>query len=148
LRTPDRRVFWLRAVTVSALLLFFFAAIPILTTAGRIPDYKVNILGKYLCFAIVALGIDLIWGYTGLLSLCQALFFALGGFAMGMHLRLPEGGGQPASPQSYLYGYTGDGLPWFWLPFRSGTFAVFAGLAVPGLIGGLFAFFILRKRVR
>ncbi len=73
---------------------FFFVAIPLLTMAGAVPDYKLNILGKYLCFGIVALGIDLVWGYTGLLSLCQALFFALGGYAMAMHLSLPQGGGQ------------------------------------------------------
>ena len=81
--------------------------IPLLVVAGIVADYKVNTLGQFLCFAIVALGVDLVWGYTGLLSLCQALFFALGGYAIGMFLSLPEGGGQYARPQCMSYAYYG-----------------------------------------
>ena len=123
---------------------------PLLNIAGKVPDYKVNILGQYLCFAIVALGVDLIWGYTGLLSLCQALFFALGGYLMGMHLSLPEGGGRYDYPQFMTFAYYGHGteLPWFWQPFRHFGFALFAGIAIPGLVATLFGFLILRSRVR
>jgi urea transport system permease protein len=150
MRRLDPRVMWLRIIAVAGLLLLFFIGIPLLAKRGIVPDDGVNFLGKFLCFGIVALGIDLIWGYTGLLSLCQALFFALGGYLMGMHLSLPEGGGRYDYPQFMTFAYYGHGtqLPWFWQPFRSGIFTVFAALAVPGLIGGLFGFFILRKRVR
>ena len=130
LRTPDPRLSWLRICTVGGVLALFFIVIPALTAKGIVADYKLNILGKYLCFAIVALGIDLIWGYTGLLSLCQALFFALGAYAMAMHLSLPEGGGQYDYPQFMTFAYYGHGkdLPWFWVPFRHFSFALIAGV--------------------
>src|SRR5512147_1440694 len=74
-------------------LIFLFMAVPLLSWYGLVDETHVNKLGRYLCFAIVALGIDLLWGYAGLLSLCQAFFFCLGGYAMAMHLSLPQGGG-------------------------------------------------------
>ena len=152
LRRPDPRVFVLRAVTISAILLFFFVAVPLLTARGQIQDYKVNVLGKYLCFAIVALGIDLVWGYTGLLSLCQALFFAVGAYAMGMHLSLKEGGGDVRSeynniPQFMFFNNLHE-LPLFWRPFSSLIFSVVGGLAISGAIAALLGFFVLRNRVR
>ena len=91
---------------------------------------KVNQLGRYLCFAIVALGIDLVWGYTGILSLCQAMFFCLGAYAMGMHLALhgPTDGANHDIPRC-LFVVSSDvggfALPWFWEPFR---------LALPDLV--------------
>src|SRR5665213_875045 len=152
LRAPDRRISWMRKGAIAILLLLFFVGIPLLNMAGAVPDYKLNILGKYLCFGIVALGIDLIWGYTGLLSLCQALFFALGGYAMAMHLSLKQGGGDVRPeynniPQFMFFNNVHD-LPGFWKPFASMPFAIVAGLAIPGLAAALFGFFILRSRVR
>jgi urea transport system permease protein len=146
----DPRVRRLRLVATIGVLSLFFLIIPGLNRAGVIPDYKLNVLGKYLCFAIVALGIDLIWGYAGLLSLCQALFFALGGYAMAMHLSLPEGGGVYEVPQflSYVYYGQDNPLPPFWRPFRSFAFAVAAGVFVPALVASVFGFFIFRSRVR
>jgi urea transport system permease protein len=141
----------LRIVTAVGVAALFFLVIPALNLGGVVPDYKLNFLGKYLCFAIVALGIDLIWGYTGLLSLCQALFFCLGGYAMAMHLSLPEGGGIYEVPQflSYVYyGRGGNPLPPFWRPFHSFTFAVAAGVFAPALVASVFGFFIFRSRVR
>ena len=92
-RMPDPRVYRLRQAMVIGILLIFVVLIPALNMLGVVGDYKLNLLGKYLCFAIAALGIDLIWGYTGMLSLVQALFFCIGGYAMAMHLSLPQGGG-------------------------------------------------------
>lgn len=142
-----RRLRIVMAVCVAAL---FFLVIPALNHAGVVPDYKLNFLGKYLCFAIVALGIDLIWGYTGLLSLGQALFFCLGGYAMAMHLSLPQGGGVYAVPQflSYVYYGQDNPLPPFWRPMQSFTFAVAAGIFIPALVASVFGFLIFRSRVR
>jgi len=150
MRMPDIRVMRLRIAAGAVVLLLFYVLVPLLNLAGKVPDYKVNILGQYLCYAIVALGVDLIWGYTGLLSLCQALFFALGAYAMAMHLSLPEGGGQYKIPQFMEFAYYGHGgeLPAFWKPFRHFTFALLAGIAIPGLFATLFGFLILRSRVR
>src|SRR5882724_11272016 len=150
MRMPDIRVMRMRMAAGVIVLLLFYALVPLLNIAGKVPDYKVNILGQYLCYAIVALGVDLIWGYTGLLSLCQALFFALGAYAMAMHLSLPEGGGQYKIPQFMEFAYYGHGgqLPAFWQPFRHFGFALFAGIAIPGLVATLFGFLILRSRVR
>jgi urea transport system permease protein len=138
-----------RAALVGVVGLFFLV-VPLLNYLGVVPDYKLNFLGKYLCFAIVALGIDLIWGYTGLLSLSQALFFCLGGYAMAMHLSLPQGGGIYDVPQflSYVYYGKDNPLPPFWRPFTSLPFAVAAGIFVPALVASVFGFFIFRSRVR
>ena len=147
---PHPRVRRLRIATAAAVAALFFVAIPGLNYAGVVPDYKLNFLGKYLCFAIVALGIDLIWGYAGLLSLCQALFFCLGGYAMAMHLSLPEGGGVYDVPQFLSYVYYGhdNPLPPFWRPMRSFAFATAAGIVVPATLASVFGFFIFRSRVR
>jgi len=71
--------------------LIFGIAAPVLNAMGLLSDTTLNLWGRYFCFAIAALGIDLIWGYTGILSLCQAFFFCLGGYAIGMHMLLKTG---------------------------------------------------------
>jgi urea transport system permease protein len=149
---PDPAVVWLRYYATGIVLALFFVVIPLLTLAGAIPDYKLNLLGKYLCFAIVGVGVGLIWGYTGLLSLCQALFFCLGGYAMAMHLSLKEGGGDVRPeynniPQFMFFNNVRE-LPWFWKPFTSMGFSIFAGLMLPCLVATVFGFFIFRSRVR
>ena len=151
-RLPDPRIYRLRQVTVIGILIVFIVLIPLLNVFGVVEDYKLNFLGKYLCFAIVALGIDLIWGYTGLLSLCQALFFCLGGYAMAMHLSLPQGGGDVRPeyhniPQFMFFNNVAE-LPGFWRPFAYMPVTVFLGLLIPGLIATVFGFFIFRSRVR
>lgn len=151
-RLPDPAVYKLRLFTTFGVLALFFLVIPGLNLAGKVPDYKVQILGKYLSFAVVALGIDLIWGYTGLLSLCQALFFCLGGYAMAMHLSLPQGGGDVRPeyndiPQFMFFNNLHE-LPAFWRPFGSLPFTLLAGVALPAIVAGVFGFFIFRSRVR
>ena len=124
---------------------------------------SVNNLGRYLCFAIVALSLDLIWGYGGMLCLCQFLFFSLGGYAMGMYLAHhggPEGiidannwGKIPACLFVVYPGQVGETqtqwtVPLFWKPFWSLPITLILGMLIPGLVAGLIGFFVFRSRVR
>ena len=101
-----------------------------------VSDFTLSVWGKYLCYALLAISVDLLWGYTGLLSLGQALFFALGGYMLGMHLMLMIGKlGQYKSDLPDFMVFLGHTfLPWFWRPFYSFPFAVLMVLLVPGLL--------------
>ena len=152
LAADQRRVNHLRLAVVIGVLAFFFLVVPGLALGGAIDASSLNRLGRYLAFALVAVGIDLVWGYTGMLSLCQALFFCLGGYCMGMHLCLAEGGGDVRQEfhniPAFFYFNDVTTLPLFWEPFRSRTFAIVAGLVLPAAFAGLFGFFIFRSRVK
>jgi urea transport system permease protein len=142
----------LRQKAILALLCVLFILVPALNLLGVIEPHNVNRLGRYLCFAIAALGIDLIWGYAGVLSLCHALFFCLGGYAMAMHLSLPQAGGDVRPeynniPQFFFFNNV-DTLPSWWAPFGSLPFALLAAIAIPAIVSGAFGFFIFRNRVR
>ena len=148
----DPAVARLRGRATIGLLLLLFVIVPALSLAGVIEPYTVNRLGRYLCFAIAAIGVDLIWGYAGVLSLCQALFFCIGGYAMAMHLSLPAGGGDVRPeynniPQFFFFNSV-ESLPLWWQPFASLPFALVAAVVVPALIAGFVGFFIFRGRVR
>ncbi|PZO17683.1 MAG: urea ABC transporter permease subunit UrtC [Leptolyngbya foveolarum] len=120
-----------------ALLLIFIA--PLLLN-----NFRMGLLGRFLSLSIVALGIDLIWGYTGMLSLGHGIFFALGGYAFAMFLQL-----QPdvAVPDFFsLYGVAE--LPWFWEPFRSFPFTLLAIVFIPALIAGILGYLVFRNRIR
>ncbi|MYK39072.1 MAG: urea ABC transporter permease subunit UrtC, partial [Gemmatimonadetes bacterium] len=78
-------------IVAGSLFAFFGVLVPLLNYLGLVADTTLNLWGRYFCFAIVALGMDLIWGFTGILSLCQAFFFCLGGYAIGMHMLLKTG---------------------------------------------------------
>jgi urea transport system permease protein len=103
-------------------------------SALHLSDYMLGLLGKFMCYAICALAIDLIWGYTGILSLGHGLFFALGGYVMGMYL-MREAAGPDALP-AFMGFLDWKELPWHWA--LSGSFAatVLLVFLVPGLIGG------------
>ena len=110
-----------------------------------IPAFRLRLIGRFLSLAIVALGIDLIWGYTGLLSLGHGIFFALGGYALAMHLNLqiPEG----QIPDFFtLYGV--QELPWVWLPFYSFPITILALIIVPGIVAGLIGYLVFRNRIK
>jgi len=115
-------------------------------SALHLSDYLVGLLGKFMCYAIVALAIDLIWGYTGILSLGHGLFFALGGYVMGMHL-MREAAGPGALP-AFMGFLDWKELPWHWA--LSGSFAATAVLVllVPGAIAGVFGYFAFRSRIK
>lgn len=145
LRTFRRR-------TALGVWLFLFAVIPALSWLGLVELTNVNKLGRYLCFAVVALGIDILWGYTGLLSLCQAFFFCMGGYAMAMHLSLPQGGGYVRPeyhniPQFFFFNNV-DTLPSWWEPFSSLSFSLVAAILIPAMIATVFGFSIFRSRVK
>ena len=120
-----------------ALLLIFIAPL-------FLSGFRMGLLGRFLSLSIVALGIDLIWGYTGMLSLGHGIFFALGGYAFAMYLQL-----QPdvALPEFFsLYGVSE--LPWFWEPFRSFPFTLLAIVFIPALIAGALGYLVFRNRIR
>jgi urea transport system permease protein len=136
----------------SGLLLAFILLllIPVLNWTGVVSDLNLSLLGRYLCFALVAIGIDLIWGYTGILSLCQALFFCLGGYCIGMHMLLKTGAqGVYGSALPDFMVWTGvTELPWFWKPFSSFPLTLFFGLFVPAVAAFIFGYFAFRSRIK
>lgn len=118
--------------------------------AGHVPTYLVALMGKYLCYAILAVALDLVWGYCGILSLGHGAFFALGGYAMGMHLmrQIGERGvyAHPVLPDFMVFlSYTE--LPWFWWGFDQFWFAALMAMAVPGALAFVLGWFAFRSRV-
>lgn len=116
----------------------------------HVPTYVVSLLGKYLCFAILAVSVDLIWGYCGLLSLGQGAFFALGGYAMGVYLVRQIGSrGVYANPElpDFMVFLNWAELPWYWWGFDHFSFAVAAVVIVPALLAFVFGWFAFRSRV-
>ena len=119
-------------------------------SAFHIPDYLVPLLGKYLCFAILALALDLAWGYCGILSLGHGAFFALGGYAMGMYLMRQIGSrGVYANPilPDFMVFLNWKELPWYWYGFDMFWFAAIMVMVVPGLLAFVFGWFAFRSRV-
>ena len=116
----------------------------------HIPNYLVGLLGKYLCFALLALSVDLIWGFCGILSLGHGAFFAIGGYAIGMHLMRvigPRGVyGDPVLPDFMVF-LNWTELPWFWLGFDMFWFSCLMVLAAPGLLAFMFGWFAFRSKV-
>lgn len=130
--------------------------LPILNAWGpesgflSVSSFQVSLWGKYITYAVMAMSLNLLWGYTGLLCLCQSLFFALGGYMMGMHLMLmigTRGAYKNVLPDFMVFlGYTE--LPAHWVPFYSFWFAVLAVLIVPGLVAFVFGFLAFRSRIK
>ncbi len=116
----------------------------------RIADFTLNLFGKFLAYAILALGIDLIWGYTGVLSLGHGVFFGLGAYAMGMHLMLEIGTKsvyRNVLPDFMVWNRVTE-LPLFWVPFYSVPFTLLAIVAVPAVVAFVFGYLTFRSRIR
>ena len=116
----------------------------------HVPGYLVPLLGKYLCYALLALALDLVWGYCGILSLGHGAFFALGGYAMGMYLMRQIGDrGVYANPllPDFMVFLNWSELPWYWYGFNHFAFAALMVLLVPGLLAFVFGWFAFRSRV-
>lgn len=146
-----------RAVLITILLLLALAILVPLSNLAlppgaplRVPDYAVGLLGKYLCYAMLALALDLVWGYCGILSLGHGAFFALGGYAMGMYLMRQIGSrgvyGHPVLPDFMVF-LNYKELPWFWHGFDMFPFALLMVLLVPGLLAFIFGLLAFRSRV-
>jgi urea transport system permease protein len=136
--------------------------IPFLNTTSpdnffHVSNFRITVFGKYLCYAVLALSVNLLWGYTGLLSLGQALFFSLGGYALGMHLMLMIGklGQYKADLPDFMvflefatrFPETG-GLPPHWIPFKSFWFAAAAVIWVPAVVAFIFGWLAFRSRIK
>lgn len=139
--------------SLAALALFaaiFVVALPAANAAGLVSDYTLNLFGKYLSLAILAVGLDLIWGYAGILSLGQAVFFGVGAYAIGMAMMLEGAGrgvyGEPV-PDFMIWNQVYE-LPWFWKPFRSYPVALAAAVLLPAGLAAAVGFLTFRRRVR
>jgi len=115
-----------------------------------VSTYTITLLGKYLCYALLALAVDVVWGYCGILSLGHGAFFALGGYAMGMYLMRQIGDrgvyGDPLLPDFMVF-LNWQELPWFWHGFDQFWFAMLAMLLVPSLLAFVFGWLAFRSRV-
>ena len=146
-----------RGATLFLVLLGAFAiAVPVLNLlvpAGsslHVSTYLVALFGKYVCYGLLALSIDLIWGYVGILSLGHGAFFALGGYAMGMYLMRQIGSrGVYANPilPDFMVFLNWKELPFFWYGFNHFSYAMLMVLLVPGLLAFVFGWFAFRSRV-
>jgi urea transport system permease protein len=120
-------------------------AVPLLAVAPLLlSDFRLALLAKFLCFAIVALSLDLIWGYGGMLSLGHGFFFGLGAYAVAMYLKLEDGAGQLPDFMEWSGLHA---LPAFWVPFGSPLFALAAAVIVPALVAGAIGFLVFRSRI-
>ena len=145
-----------RALTVLAILGVVAGLVPLLnlvvpaSSPFHVPTYVVSLLGKYMAFALLALSVDLIWGYCGILSLGHGAFFALGGYAMGMHLMRQIGPrgvyGHPELPDFMVF-LDWKELPWYWFGFDNFAFAMLMVMVVPGTLAFVFGWFTFRSRV-
>ncbi len=120
------------------------------TSAIHVPDYIVTLLGKYLCYALLALAVDLVWGFAGILSLGHGAFFALGGYVMGMYMMRQIGTrgvyGNPDLPDFMVF-LNWKEMPWYWHGFEYFPFALVMIVFVPGLLAFVFGFLAFRSRV-
>jgi urea transport system permease protein len=164
MHTPDTQTRpWTRLVAGErgtqvflALLLTLGVAVPILHLAFpessplHLSTYTMTLLGKYMTYALLAIAVDLVWGYCGILSLGHAAFFALGGYAMGMYLMRQIGTrgvyGHPVLPDFMVF-LNWTELPWFWYGFDMFWFAAAMAIIVPGLLALVFGWLAFRSRV-
>lgn len=151
---------WLLQDRGGMILLSILIAAAILVPAGNllvpegsalhVPTWMLSLLGKYLCYALLALSVDLIWGFCGILSLGHGAFFALGGYSMGMYLMRQIGDrgvyGHPVLPDFMVFLNWKD-LPWYWYGFDMFWFAMVMAMFVPGLLAFVFGFLAFRSRV-
>ena len=146
---------WGRLVLI-AIIALILVGIPVLnlvvpaSSALHLSDYAVSLLGKIMCYAICALAMDLIWGYAGILSLGHGLFFALGGYGMGMYLmrQIGRDGSYKSDLPDFMVFLDLKALPWQWMGSNSFLFQMFLVIALPGLLAFVFGYFAFRSRIK
>lgn len=132
-------------------LFLLVMAVPYAFGLDLINTATLSQLGRYCCLAIMAIGLDLVWGYTGVLSLCQAMFFTIGGYAFGMYLAMHgplDGAGIPRALFVVSSEVSGMTLPMFWQPFGSFWFSLAMVAVIPGIIAFVFGYAAFRSRIR
>jgi len=119
-------------------------------SAFHVSAYAITLIGKIMCYALVAVAMDLIWGYGGILSLGHGLFFALGGYAFGMYLmrQIGRDGSYQSDLPDFMVFLDWKELPWFWLGSDSFGWAAFLVLAVPAVVAFVFGYFAFRSRIK
>jgi urea transport system permease protein len=137
-------------IAIAVVAAVLIVGLPVLHATGAISTFTITLWGKYLCYALLAMSVNLLWGYTGLLSLGQALFFTLGGYMHGMYLMRMIGDlGQYRKPIPDFLVFLGwTKLPAFWEPFDSFGFALLMVFVVPGVLAYIFGYLAFRSRIR
>src|SRR5579862_209683 len=147
----DRGAKWFLAVlTVVAIAVPILNQVVPASSAFHVSVYGITLIGKYLCYAMLALAVDLIWGYCGILSLGHGAFFGLGGYAMGMYLMRQIGTrgvyGDPILPDFMVF-LNWKELPWFWHGFQMFAYAALMIVLVPAVLALVFGYLAFRARV-
>jgi urea transport system permease protein len=148
---------WNQWIGLGAASILLVVVLPFLNSLSNdstfwLPDYYLNLFGKYLALGIMALGLGLLWGYAGILSLGQAVFFGLGGYSIGMYLMFNIGAegskyGDPLRPDFMVWVQIME-LPWYWPPYRSFAFALASSFLLPALCALLFGYLMFRSRIQ
>ncbi|HTT74771.1 MAG TPA: urea ABC transporter permease subunit UrtC [Candidatus Binataceae bacterium] len=126
-------------------LIYAAAFIALILAPFYLGGYELSLLGRFLAMGILAMGISLVWGNAGILPLGQGLFFGLGGYALAMHLKLTALG--PGEIPDFMQWNGLNSLPWLWVPFKSGIFALFAAVAFPAIVAAALAWLVFHRRV-
>jgi urea transport system permease protein len=149
-RKDSGTAWFLGAIALVIIVVPILSLVVPASSAFHISSYGLALIGKYLCYALLAMAVDLIWGYCGILSLGHAAFFSLGGYAMGMYLMRQIGPrgvyGDPILPDFMVF-LNWKSLPWFWHGFNHFAFAMLMVVLVPGALALAFGWFAFRSRV-
>ena len=134
-----------QAWTIQILLTIAVGLVLLLIVPALISDFRQNVLGKLFTFAIIAIGLDLLWGYGGMLSLGQGVFFGLGAYSMAMYMKLIASEGR--LPDFMVWSGLHE-MPWFWEPFQHAWFAIPLALIGPGVLAFALGYMVFRSRVK
>ncbi|MDB5800966.1 MAG: urea transporter, permease protein UrtC [Rhodocyclales bacterium] len=156
-KTLTERIFgpkaWTGLAIFAAIALILVPVLNLVVPDGNalhLSTYWVTLIAKIMCYAIVALAMDLVWGYTGILSLGHGIFFALGGYAMGMYLMRAIGreGNYQSDLPDFMVFLNWKELPWYWVGTEHFLWAMVLVVLVPGLLALIFGFFAFRSRIK
>lgn len=144
---------WYTLLAILAVLCILFPVLNLVVPEGNplhVSNYTIALLGKIMCYAIVALAIDLVWGYTGILSLGHGLFFALGGYAFGMYLmrQIGQDGSYHSHLPDFMVFLDWKSYPWYWQFTDHFWYVLILVVLVPGILAFVFGYFAFRSRIK